>query len=1046
VTNRKDRWCAASESGSAVGAAFLGFHVPADESLPATAVRAAHSCDWHRILQESLTEGKDSPGSGALHLARHMCSFGIAYYRAVPNSDAPPHHRHQHSHHHSHSHSHGGHHRREHHHHDGRRVHAGDAAGGAEGVNARVAALLDMFPGLGTKTEPPSGRLTASLKYRVAVTGDAIVLLRQGDAHFAALEEALRLMQEQYEPMRQLRLQKEGRERQWRLDQHQHYRQLVCGLALPLMRAIEGLYKVLRSALPAGTPSAFPSPVPSVAQLPAHHTRLIVTRFDDQLEAAHKPATAIFDYARPNWWQQLGCVGLLDVAVVGTNESLLECFDERCPAALDYGAFDRRDQRLRTILTESGDPTSAGSYLADGPTGSGREPAASAGQLVYCAYQLHCYNCRLPMHTCSFPGCGYIRGQAAAHHRQKAVSAAAEAERYLGREVAAEGADLTAMRGSGVHPVDSAIRDYFTRHRRVFQSVPPLRLTDPEGDVTVAEEVHAEAVLDLAVRARHDTLLKLELRWRALQEQAAFFCALHCALVRPELAVSLTARELLMARGGVHALAELTCVRKIVTRTLVTHSAAANADFASYDEAAAKEVVRLVPSATMLLEQEEHRLALLEEERAVQGEAVTEGSDGEDAESSGSSDDASGSGSSGTDDNSGSSCSGSGSSRSRSDSDSYSASTEGSSVAAGEQLLIAAPVHTKQTHSIPIALLRALSASPAAKVMAFDPYPALQLSKKLLGESDPRAGNAMPAAMYTLLMQRLRLTRADRLPAQPKVVRPSTARPASALARPDTRATTAAAGEGPVQAPDHYFRFDRLHHEQAAVLQDGSAVLVQCLHGVLQGASLVVVQPPPTRRRRGRMFLSNDVFPNIELVENASGAPPAAVRFLDTAKLGTLNPGMTVVVFDQLSTVSRAFIIEERSLKRTCEAFRVAAEDYGGLAHAICMLASRCIQLTRAGRYCTSVMFSVASLFDTAEDPHQEQSHAQEGRGRADPAYEVGPSPLTVRLSEPNVDDRGAEGWGGAVAPSSGSRVSVRYSAPLSRFSAIHQLLSGDST
>jgi hypothetical protein len=297
----------------------------------------------------------------------------------------------------------------------------------------------------------------------------------------------------------------------------------------------------------------------------------------------------------------------------------------------------------------------------------------------------------------------------------------------------------------------------------------------------------------------------------------------------------------------------------------------------------------------------------------------------------------------------------------------------------------------------------------------------------------------MAKEMYDLLMRNLRLTRGDRIPARPSAARPSSAMVTAkeALHRPSS-----ATGRTGVDAPkaDHYFRFDRLHHEQAALLQDGSAVLVQCLHGVLQGASLVIAQQPTLKGdRKARMLLSHDVFPNIEVAEQSSGAPAAAVRFLDTDKLPTLNPGMTVVVFDILSTVSRAFIIEERSLKRTCEAFGVGPEDYGGLARRIGALAHRCIQLTRAGMYCTTVMFSVASLHDddveAAAPARPVSSPASEDQG----GLESQASPIAPSREQAHANT--TVSWRSPERSIASPRFEVLPTAALKRFFAIEQLL-----
>ena len=493
---------------------------------------------------------------------------------------------------------------------------------------------------------------------------------------------------------------------------------------------------------------------------------------------------------------------------------------------------------------------------------------------------------------------------------------------------------------------------------------------------------------------------------------------LHNALVRPEVACSMTGRKLLMAKGGIHALAEEAAVKKLITRTLVNQTGAANTDYSEYDAAVQEELLRLVPSAATLAEAAAVAAAAHADEASEVYDTASVEDDAGEGSGLGGQSSRSGSGSQSgpeeddedSEENNSEDGSGSASSAGEEGEDTFSVSSEGTEVARAEKLNVQTLVHLKQTHSIPIDILRALSSAALPKQSAhtgFDPYPAqMRTNQELtLGtqiqhhhrhhyHNDHHAHsyeahdlqdsamhvNAMPAHMYQLLMQRLRLTRPERIPNLPRDIGPTSlgsfpvvplGRRASSVL--DTSTTP------PPQLP-HFFRFDRLHHEQVVVLQDGSVAILQFMYGILEGASLVVMQPTVKKKKKKKnvkLFANTDIFPNIEIYEAVSGSPPAAIRFLHTGKLPTLKPGLTVAVFDALSSVSRAFIIEARSMQRTCEAFGVASGDFTALSRTIAANAHKCVQLTRAGLYCTTVMFSLASLVD--DQPKIEDEEMQGG-------------------------------------------------------------------
>lgn len=205
----------------------------------------------------------------------------------------------------------------------------------------------------------------------------------------------------------------------------------------------------------------------------------------------------------------------------------------------------------------------------------------------------------------------------------------------------------------------------------------------------------------------------------------------------------------------------------------------------------------------------------------------------------------------------------------------------------------------------------------------------------------------MSRPLFDLLMRRLRLTRPTRLPIP---INNNSSVP--------------------------FFRFDRLLYEQVAVMKDGSIVLVQIMYGVLLGASMSAVQP-----KTNRAVSSRSQLPGQGVDSPSPGTPPAAVRFLATHLLPNLQPGLTLLLYDVSSKVSRASVIQAQSLRRVFEAFRVRTEDFPSLARCIGVHAHQCLQLTRVGGLCTAVLFSIAAIGHDDDDDGYGYVDGQEENG-----------------------------------------------------------------
>lgn len=168
--------------------------------------------------------------------------------------------------------------------------------------------------------------------------------------------------------------------------------------------------------------------------------------------------------------------------------------------------------------------------------------------------------------------------------------------------------------------------------------------------------------------------------------------------------------------------------------------------------------------------------------------------------------------------------------------------------------------------------------------------------------------------------------------------------------------------------------FDRLHGERVLLLRDAAAsapylVVVQILHGILRGAS----------------FVSDD----------SSGVPQCARRFLPTEDLPDLTTGLTLLVYDSHSKVSRATSLSEKALVRVAEHFQASPDNLAFIAERILSNAESCLQLSRVAGYCTGVAFHSAEMVRRSKRSGSGRGGGGGGRGREDESYSQKEPPLS---------------------------------------------------
>ena len=140
---------------------------------------------------------------------------------------------------------------------------------------------------------------------------------------------------------------------------------------------------------------------------------------------------------------------------------------------------------------------------------------------------------------------------------------------------------------------------------------------------------------------------------------------------------------------------------------------------------------------------------------------------------------------------------------------------------------------------------------------------------------------------------------------------------------------------------NNIFRFDRLHIEGTVCMSDKSFIILHVLHGIIDNASAI-----------------NDEI---------NGVPETAARFITINTLKKLKNGLTILVFDVLSRVSRVIRINESSLFRAAEAFHTNSENIPFIAKKIVENAKKCISIVRVAAFFTDAVFTTSFLVKKEE-------------------------------------------------------------------------------
>ena len=356
-------------------------------------------------------------------------------------------------------------------------------------------------------------------------TSDVVILLRYGELELPLLTAWLKDRYDEYAPMRELRRQKEGREREFRISNHKIFCSYVYGMAASFLNGIEAMYKVEGSI---NTDQIDKYGHESAAI--SYYCRVLLSRFLSLRTDADKKFVDFSLEAKSEAGGILDEAFLIDTDVVHPSEETLLRFDV-LPAE---SCLTDRDCILQW------DPTAFVLDPLDSPMLQRPDLQPRVGQVVYAIYKLHCFACKCSANTCKFPGCRCIRLESAAIIQSS--------QRVP--DLTEIGQMLPELKGTGSHPIERSIRRYLLQGRDLYNHLLPVNLERPLA-LSPAEEIQLEESTDEAEAKRLEMIEYLRINWQALQIEGHEFRYVSRRVLRPELSSVLSAQDVLEARGGI---------------------------------------------------------------------------------------------------------------------------------------------------------------------------------------------------------------------------------------------------------------------------------------------------------------------------------------------------------------------------------------------------------------------------------------------------------------------------------------------------------------
>jgi hypothetical protein len=880
------------------------------------------------------------------------------------------------------------------------------------------------------------------------LTGDSVLLLRN-NRDLPVLTTWLQGKVDEYAPIKALRIEKEGRETEFRIENHVKFRNAVFAMARVFL---DGMHKLFRHEASINNDEEDVKRHLEIAT--AHSVRVLITRFME-LRAMHEkdstrdlPTEAKIRHARV-----LDEAWLLDTAVAHMSHEQLERFD-----GLPDPTGEVMTGRMGVLEWEVRGVDDLGNDLNEGRSRPDLQPRP--GQLMYAMYLMHCSECTKPTGTCRIPGCGAIRCETVGivdAALRKATKAAASGGSGSGSgSVVVAGTDststststndlsnaaveyepvtvdkdlyshLTHLVGTGAHPLELVVKTYLMSTYEFHKALLPVHYTKGDGMLPAAEELE-EARLD--AKAEDDIVQReyLAMRYKDLLAEGQHLRYVHRRMLGGEKRRSILAEEVLEAKGG---------MARIIEETSLNYGAGAGVNAPAYR--AANQSTALVTTTTTnewgaeedsKLSNMNHVLALRSSHPVTDSVAIKAAAAAAAAYS-----------------------------QARvpvptdlqrvlTEEEAFLAQQTGSTVneAVGEGSIVEAAASTASTAQsltgglleIPRDIVMGLlghcgvdGRNREVPIWAIDPYPAIQGTKKVTSAKE-RYAQKMAAAKRKA--QRRKRRENAKIERKKRLLRAgitydeedddedegeedddeeeedgngggdetglTTRQPMAQVmfewlcqhlqvTRPSALPSPASGDRGQHDDTAVVIKLDRLHCEGVLSVEDGSLVVVQVLQGVLDDAPLVQ--------------------------DSLSGTPPGAVRFLPTGRISHLQVGLCIIVYDIRSGVTRVLPLEGRGLSRCADAFGIDANNTPLIARKILEHGSQIILLSRVGNDCTGfgvdvnrlppeALHGIPSLQDTdgGDDNINSSSHMQPENGLlADAAAAGAVPPRTYTLDD----------------------------------------------
>ena len=362
--------------------------------------------------------------------------------------------------------------------------------------------------------------------------GDAIIMLKSRE-DFKLINNWMTERYNDYDKIRTLRRKKEGREREWRMDNHKIFRKKVFHLASRFIHSFNHIhdYKTNEKLLL------------SDHDYNAYYSRVLISQY---LDLRDFDEIKINDNINNNDELMFGLVldeaFLIDYDVAYTDDNLIR-FDDEIPEDQTGILTD-----VIPILKRRVEINEDGTKII---TGQSHDLQPRPGQLIYAMYQLHCYSCVKPSHICKFPGCSKIRSSADRIIRTQLESCVSEVNDDL---LIANTIELKSLVGTGRHPLELSIKHFLLTNNELAPRNLRMYYKDAIG-ISPEEEIKMEKKIDDDEVARLKELEYLRLQYSFITDEARRLRYINRRLVRPEVSMSLTADEIIDASGE-HSVAE----------------------------------------------------------------------------------------------------------------------------------------------------------------------------------------------------------------------------------------------------------------------------------------------------------------------------------------------------------------------------------------------------------------------------------------------------------------------------------------------------------